>query len=134
MVDTSCPYYTGDEDCYKCVKKKATLFDCSGCMLRYGEKDELQQRKEQACRVIDEIKTFNVLTLEEADVLEYAKQVINEQRQQGHWVKVKNSYNDFFHFECSSCGSGWKNMPTVMKKPAFDYCPFCGVRMEDKND
>lgn len=33
-------------------------------------------------------------------------------------------------FICSECKSGWKEQPTLMGKPLYDWCPVCGAMME----
>lgn len=33
-------------------------------------------------------------------------------------------------FLCSSCGNGWKEQPTLMGKPLYEWCPVCGAKME----
>ena len=43
----------------------------------------------------------------------------------GHWVA-----SDEDGFVCSICRSGYKDQPTLMGKPMFDYCPVCGARMD----
>ena len=40
MINTSCPYYDGDEDCDKCVKH-GFIFSCEGC----DEKKENREDK-----------------------------------------------------------------------------------------
>lgn len=32
-------------------------------------------------------------------------------------------------FYCDRCNNGYKNQPTFMGKPMFDYCPVCGAKM-----
>ena len=31
---------------------------------------------------------------------------------------------------CRNCGNGYKDQPTCMGKPMFEYCPFCGAKMD----
>ena len=33
-------------------------------------------------------------------------------------------------FICSECRSGYKEQPTLMGKPMFEFCPMCGAKME----
>lgn len=34
-------------------------------------------------------------------------------------------------FLCSSCKNGWKDQPTLMGKPLFEWCPVCGAEMKN---
>lgn len=46
-------------------------------------------------------------------------------RPQGKWFK-----DDEGTFICSACGTGDKDQPTLMGKPMFEWCPFCGAQMK----
>lgn len=50
-------------------------------------------------------------------------------RPQGTWFK-----DDEGTFICSACGSGYKDQPTIMGKPMFEWCPICGARMKGADD
>ena len=50
-------------------------------------------------------------------------------RPQGKWFK-----DDEGTFICSACGSGYKDQPTIMGKPMFEWCPICGCRMKGADD
>ena len=50
-------------------------------------------------------------------------------RPQGKWFK-----DDEGTFICSACGTGDKDQPTLMGKPMFEWCPFCGARMKGADD
>ena len=50
-------------------------------------------------------------------------------RPQGEWFK-----DDEGTFICSACGSGYKDQPTCMGRPMFEYCPVCGARMKGVDD
>lgn len=43
----------------------------------------------------------------------------------GYWIE-----SDADGFVCSVCRNGYRNQPTLMGKPMFDYCPVCGARMD----
>ena len=45
----------------------------------------------------------------------------------GEWEKHKNI------FICSCCLTGYKEQPTMMGKPLFEFCPVCGARMDGKD-
>lgn len=46
----------------------------------------------------------------------------------GEWIE-----SDTDGFICSACGNGYRNQPTCMGKPMFEYCPFCGAKMIAKD-
>ena len=48
----------------------------------------------------------------------------NFSRPQGEWY-----YNNQNGWHCSICHKSVKDMPTVMGKADFDYCPNCGADM-----
>ena len=50
-------------------------------------------------------------------------------RPRGKWVK-----DDEGTYICSACGSGYKDQPTLMGKPLFEWCPLCGARMKGADD
>lgn len=50
-------------------------------------------------------------------------------RPQGKWFK-----DDEGTFICSACGSGYKDQPTIMGKPMFEWCPICGAKMKGADD
>ena len=43
----------------------------------------------------------------------------------GKWIP-----SDTDGFVCSVCRNGYRNQPTLMGKPMFEYCPVCGAKME----
>lgn len=47
----------------------------------------------------------------------------------GNWVA-----SDEDGFVCSICRCGYKDQPTMMGKPMFDYCPVCGARMDGEKN
>lgn len=57
-----------------------------------------------------------------------AKLMYNE-RPTGEWY-----YNYQNGWHCSICHESVKNMPTVMGKACFAYCPNCGVMMKGANN
>ena len=50
---------------------------------------------------------------------------IEANSKEGKWFK-----DDEGTFICSCCGSGYKDQPTCMGRPLFEYCPICGAKME----
>ena len=50
-------------------------------------------------------------------------------RPQGEWIP-----SDTDGFVCSVCKNGYRNQPTLMGRPMFEYCPVCGARMKGADD
>lgn len=50
-------------------------------------------------------------------------------RLQGEWIP-----SDTDGFVCSVCKNGYRNQPTLMGRPMFEYCPVCGARMKGADD
>ena len=63
------------------------------------------------------------------DMIGCIKSLPSADRQQGTWFK-----DDEGTFICSACGSGYKDQPTIMGKPMFEWCPVCGCRMKGADD
>ena len=47
----------------------------------------------------------------------------------GHWIE-----SDTDGFVCSVCRKGYRNQPTLMGEPMFEYCPVCGARMDGEQN
>lgn len=45
----------------------------------------------------------------------------------GQWIHKSEDYS--CRFECSACKTEVNDIPTLMGKPLFDYCPYCGAKM-----
>lgn len=45
-----------------------------------------------------------------------------EARRTGYWRESDGI------FYCSECNNGYKNQPTLMGRPMFEYCPMCGSK------
>lgn len=43
----------------------------------------------------------------------------------GEWMKSETGV-----YICSKCNNGYKNQPTCMGHPMFEYCPMCGAKMK----
>ena len=50
---------------------------------------------------------------------------------QGEWIDDGLKYGIHW-FKCSSCGES-QDIPTVMLKPYYHYCPNCGAKMEGQD-
>ena len=46
-------------------------------------------------------------------------------RIKGRWIP-----SDTDGFVCSVCRNGYRNQPTLMGKPMFEFCPVCGAKMD----
>jgi len=51
------------------------------------------------------------------------------QPKRGRWERKAGGV-----FLCSVCNNGYRNQPTLMGKPMFEYCPFCGADMRGEQD
>lgn len=47
----------------------------------------------------------------------------------GKWI-----FEGLIGFVCSECKEGYRDQPTLMGKPMFDYCPICGAKMDGGED
>ena len=50
---------------------------------------------------------------------------IEPMRKKGKWRWSE----DMMCFICSECESGWKEQPTLMGKPLYEWCSVCGADM-----
>jgi len=82
----------------------------------YWIDDRLNLAYREELDKIDE-KIRNIPTVEVAD------------RPQGEWIP-----SDTDGFVCSVCKNGYRNQPTLMGRPMFEYCPVCGARMKGADD
>ena len=57
--------------------------------------------------------------------IEIIRQLPPAQPKRGKWIP-----SDTDGFVCSVCRNGYKNQPTLMGKPMFEFCPVCGAKME----
>ena len=56
------------------------------------------------------------------EALERVESVDAEPVRHGKWEKYKGI------FICSCCLTGYKEQPTMMGKPLFEFCPVCGAK------
>lgn len=85
-----------------------------------------------AMNTIDELPSANVQEqIDNAYMHGYtaAEARYRDALRHGHWVA-----SDEDGFVCSICRCGYKDQPTLMGKPMFDYCPVCGARMDGDKD
>ena len=54
------------------------------------------------------------------------KALEQSEQKKGKWIESETD-----GFVCSECRNGYKNQPTLMGKPMFEYCPVCGAKMEN---
>ena len=87
--------------------------------------------REDAIKVIKELPEA---TYEYTDVIHREKaiekiELIQSAERKGEWIKSETD-----GFICSACGSGYRDQPTCMGKPMFEYCPVCGAKMKGAED
>lgn len=56
----------------------------------------------------------------------HGKQAKFVKRMRGRWIESEAD-----GFVCSVCRNGYKNQPTCMGKPMFEFCPICGADMTE---
>lgn len=72
---------------------------------------------------------FNNITFD-ADTITDRVGTVFERRKKGKWQWSE----DMMCFICSECKSGWKEQPTLMGKPLYEWCPVCGADMRGDAD
>ena len=51
----------------------------------------------------------------------------------GHWIKNSIDNSRKFEYSCSICGwSGVKNYDSYVDIHEFEYCPYCGAKMDEE--
>ena len=76
------------------------------------------------------IKALYKYSFVSKDVIEKEiKAIPSADRPQGEWIP-----SDTDGFVCSVCKNGYRNQPTLMGRPMFEYCPVCGARMKGADD
>jgi hypothetical protein len=63
-------------------------------------------------------------------IREWADKITSSEYQpvkHGHWIHKSGDHA--CEFECSACKTEVNDIPTLMGKPLFDYCPYCGAKM-----
>ena len=99
--------------------------------------DDLIKRSDaikiMACEMYAEAQSqgYEVDSIE--DFMPEAKAWMNDapsaDRPQGEWIP-----SDTDGFVCSVCKNGYRNQPTLMGRPMFEYCPVCGAQMKGADD
>ena len=75
-------------------------------------------------------KVLAHIDLDPNEVVERMKNLqIEVNSKEGKWFK-----DDEGTFICSCCGNGYKDQPTCMGKPLFEYCPICGAKMKGADE
>ena len=65
------------------------------------------------------------------DIERYIKintELLNTKPKRGHWIFDGIKYGIRW-YKCSVCGTA-EDVPTVMLKPMYKFCPNCGAKME----
>ena len=76
----------------------------------------------------DAIKALDV-SIYKDDIEDAINAIPSADRPQGEWIP-----SDTDGFVCSVCKNGYRNQPTLMGRPMFEYCPVCGARMKGADD
>ena len=58
------------------------------------------------------------------DVGDDIKKLPSAERKKGKWID-----SGIHGFVCSVCKNGYRDQPTLMGKPLFEFCPVCGADM-----
>ena len=59
------------------------------------------------------------------EVIEMVEPSPSAEPKRGKWIDNGEA------FICSECRSGYKEQPTLMGKPMFEFCPMCGAKMDE---
>ena len=76
-------------------------------------------------------KRFDAIPMEQTSEILMLRKDLRElppaqpERIKGHWIP-----SDTDGFVCSVCRNGYRNQPTLMGKPMFEFCPVCGAKMD----
>ena len=68
------------------------------------------------------------LEAEVAELKRVNKEIFEDLPKRGKWIDDGTKYGIHW-FKCSVCGES-QDIPTVMLKPYYKYCPVCGAKME----
>lgn len=80
----------------------------------------------ESCRsILNKMVYKKAMTEEERDKI--ARNLKTQKT--GKWVITKRN-----GILCGVCHSGLRRMPTIVGRPIFRYCPFCGAEMEGEAD
>lgn len=91
--------------------------------------------REDAIKAVAEVLSLNRFASfkDIKDFHRFAERVLRNvpsaDRPQGEWIP-----SDTDGFVCSVCKNGYRNQPTLMGRPMFEYCPVCGARMKGADD
>ena len=50
----------------------------------------------------------------------------------GKWIDVEHAPNDMWYCTCSECGE--RQTVEIAKLIHFNYCPYCGAKMDAKEE
>lgn len=123
----------------RCMELRLSCNECEyGVWSESGEAwgCEFERKNDDAAAAIEALQAL----LKEADkkqayqhdyVCELVAEVEELKAQlpkQGEWIDDGTKYGIHW-FKCSVCGES-QDIPTVMLKPYYKYCPNCGAKME----
>lgn len=82
---------------------------------------------EKAIEILSDVGDINRCCAEDAEALDMAIKALEQQPKTGHWIMTGAYYNGAYDYisyvECSRCHED--------SLEAGDYCPNCGVKMEE---
>lgn len=86
-------------------------------------------------RLIDEDALMSAVMAQEVVDKSVAKRLIIQAPtvdavpvKQGRWIKCTHRHWED-RYECSKCGYDTE-VDTLMEKPIYNFCPYCGARMD----
>ena len=55
-------------------------------------------------------------------------------RPQGEWIETDETDCGATVYKCSECELRVSDLPTILGKPIYSFCPNCGCRMRKENE
>ena len=76
----------------------------------------------------DAAAAIEALEAEVAELKRVNMEIFEDLPKRGEWIDDGTKYGIHW-FKCSVCGES-QDIPTIMLKPYYKYCPDCGAKME----
>ena len=98
---------------------EALLDDCPRAaeLVRHGENTSY-------ITTDDMDKYHSRIILNEGEKNHWCRVFYEDDREHGRWIRMDDT---FTHWKCSSCGSKYHGI-------CWQFCPYCGARMDEKED